>query len=764
MGNLTSTLTVSLRDDVSGKAKKVAQALKSATDQVTKLGKAGVSDRLGQQVAKLGLSAKEIEKVSAAWKTYAASQGLAAKSSDWTRAQASQVRAWENATIGALRRVQREHRNLQAAAARPNRLAGAITGAATMVSGYRAKEFGKKAVISAAEFDIGVRKQREFVDIPKDLQERLLVPQAKRIGQDTQFTNLDVVKAQTKAMQGLPPQYTAQLRAEVGAAITESVKNYALVMEADLETSSEAIRTFLQTTNKDISTKEKAVAEATRATNLLVKMAKLGGMNDEDVQQYMKFGAATGTAAGLSDTTLAALGAIGRRGGLRGDELGVFVRSVSSKLVAPTSKGMDALTAAGIDYNKFTSMPGGLSVPTMEAFMKRRFGKGFSADQKERLTDLLEDSETVGRRDDFIQRVSAIVGEGFKGKGGKTRAQDAQKIAKAVGDFYRLSVESVDAEGLLDEIMKNPKMTIALLNAMFTDKHGGKGSILASKWNEFGANKKELSGVAGDPEFAKRKADEIMGGLGGSFERLKGAVENLTLSIGEANAKWLKPTMDAIGNTMDKVSNAPAGVLQAGTIAAGTAGLLGAGTAAGKTAEMFGVIAPGATAAALSRLAAVSPWVAAAAAPFVLRSATADDHGTTSGERLNKYRGGTMNDVYRRAFNADRQRLGIDLIRGGGDVWSSGADPVAHLDVSSQAASAGQRTGEAYRDAVNEALQGVDRLIDAAVQRWIGKLGFSVSPSITPKVTEPPAQKSGSLEGISAKQHAMFADYGFNTA
>ncbi|QDM27002.1 hypothetical protein FNL56_13430 [Tardiphaga sp. vice304] len=565
-------------------------------------------------------------------------------------------------------------------------------GGAALAAGAKVKNMGKSAIVSAAEFDIGIRKQREFVDIPKDVQEGLLIPQAKKIGQDTQFSNLDVVKAQTTAMQGLPASFDGKLRAEVGAGIIESVKNYALVMEADMQRSAEGLRSFLQTTNKDISTKEKAVKEATRATNLMVKTAKLGGMNDEDAQQFFKYAAPTATAAGLSDTTLGALGAVGRRGGLRGDELGVFVRSVSSKLVAPTGKGMDALTTAGIDYNKFTTMPGGLSVANLEGLSKRRFGKGFNPSQVDRLDDILDNPDVVSNKEEFTKQVSEILAESFdKKKSGETKAQDSAKIAKMVGDFHKMSTESVDAEGLLNAIMTNPKMSIALLNAMFTDKHGGKGSILASKWGEFQTSKAELDKVGQDPDFAKRKADEIMGGLGGAFERLKGSTENLTLAIGNAMEPLARPGFDKLGNAIDWVSNLPGPVLGAGAAAGAGASIFGAGAIMSKLMGGFGLsasaLALDASAAALTAAAgalgapgvvgkagavaaastaagggmwaagaAALPWAGGAAAVgaglMTLRAAVDDAGyaGLTSGERMRKQRGGSMREMYAREW------------------------------------------------------------------------------------------------------------------
>lgn len=821
MGSLTSRLTVSLKDDVSGPAKGAASSLKAVGASAKDLERLGKIDafrgmqksfaqarsdfnatqaavkRVAQEMASADAPSRKLEA------GYKAAQRAAKSSADAFQQQASAIKAGAAALRGAgipiARLVSEENRlravieRTTAAAAKRNgavslqekpgvkafgKIAGAtgaVVGAGAAVAGYKAKEFGKKAVVSAAEFDIGVRKQRAFVDVPQDVQDEVLVPQAKKIGQDTQFTNLDVVKAQTGAMQGLPSGFDAKLRAEVGAGIVESVKNYALVMEADLERSSEAIRTFLQTTNKDISTKEKAIAEATRSTNLMVKMAKLGGMNDEDVQQFMKFGAATGTAAGLSDTSLAALGSVGRRGGLRGDELGVFVRAIASKLVSPTSKGLDALTTAGIDYNKFTKMPGGLSVDNLEGLQKRRFGKSLNEDQRSRLSDVLEDGEVVSNRDEFTKQVSEILAESFeKKKNGETKAQDAQKIAKMVGDFHKLSAESVDTEGLLNAIMTNPKMTIPLLNGMFTDKHGGKGSILASKWPQFQDDKKELDKVSQDPEFAKRKADEIMGGLGGEFERAKGSVENFTLALGQAFEAITKLALQKGSAALDAASNAPASMQRWGAGLTVGAGALGGSMVTRAVLERLGVIGAGTGGGAVAGGLVLGAGAGAAMSDISTDVLNGGLRGVQKEQIVNLYENsmlGAMSgdaglaaailnapeiklperekpvqpktpiaDARRRSWNADRLRQGVPELPDPKTAWvPDAAPPKADLDQSVAADSAGTKTGEAFKTKLDAELETVDAAIKAAVARWSGMLSGVTGPGFDGASDERPA-------------------------
>lgn len=107
---------------------------------------------------------------------------------------------------------------------------------------------------------------------------------------------------------------------------------------------------------------------------------------------------------------------------------------------------------------------------------------------------------------------------------------------------------------------------------------------------------------------------------------------------------------------------------------------------------------------------------------------------------------------------ASAMGLGMD------DVWKKGAEGVKHLDVSAEASAAGAKSGGAFKSSISAELSGVDQIIQAAVQRWIGMLNFSAHPTISPNISTPSAPaapgKGASLQGMKAKQQAAFADYG----
>lgn len=615
MSRLTSELILKLVDDVSGPASKVAKALRATEAQTKAVKKAlagsGASDRTVRDLAKLGASAKQVDAVSVALRNYGKSMGLAGDASKWTAVQRAQYKAFETSTVRSIRAVQKAHAALaatqlesavkaaeatrrqiaaqraQAAAAALARKEGRRTAAGTLASGvgvtaaYRGKQLARNAIESAGSFDIGVRRQRFYAGISEDRQQELIA-QAKRIGQETPFTNLDVVEAQTTVMQRIPEQLN---RAKIALAVSEEVKNYALSMRADMKASAEGITAFLQQSGKDITTQESAIKESRRAANLLVRMAKLGGLSDEDVQGYMRYAAPTGTLAGLTDTTLGALGVGLKRAGFRGDEAGTAIRSISSKLVAPGRKGMDALSAMGVDYNRFTTMPGGMSVQAIESMQKRRFGKTFSKSQRIRLDEVLSDGDIINDKDEFVSQVSAIIAESFgKKKNGETKAQDSQKIAKLASDFHQLSIQSINAEGLLAAILQ-AQPSLQQLNDLFNHKQGGKAGALGKVFEQVLADKAALSSTPDD--FSKKIADGIMGGLGGSIENVKGSWETFVLNLGTANSGLIRFAADGIGKALDGFSNLNPSLIQAGTAFAAIAAVGGGAVGAFNLTKML---------------------------------------------------------------------------------------------------------------------------------------------------------------------------------
>jgi hypothetical protein len=114
MPDLKSQLIVSLVDQVTGPAKTVADALKKAEGQIKSIDQAfkgtGASNRFQQQLASLGRSSADIDRVANSWREYARSAAGAENSANWTKGQAQQIKSWEAQTISALKSVSAQER------------------------------------------------------------------------------------------------------------------------------------------------------------------------------------------------------------------------------------------------------------------------------------------------------------------------------------------------------------------------------------------------------------------------------------------------------------------------------------------------------------------------------------------------------------------------------------------------------------------------------------------------------------------------------
>jgi hypothetical protein len=448
---------------------------------------------------------------------------------------------------------------------------------------HKALQAVHKVVETYKEYDDIVRYQRAITGMTEGEQEPF-IKQAIHLGGSTPFNDIKVLHAQLDLVQrGVDKNFITPM--------VEMAADYAQAMNADLGESTKTIEGILFSTRKHIEDGNEALKVAKRTVDYAVKLAKIGGLDNEDITQLFKYAGMSGAMAGLSDETIGAIAAMMRRSNIRGDEAGVAIRAMAGALVAPTQKGQAALTAMGIDYGHFTKMPNGLSVDRLGLLVKQTFGKELTPEMRERLASVFANGDIIGDRGEFTVQTSKIL-EGLftPGKNGKLKAQDSHNLAKAVGGFHKLAIESVDTEGLLRAIMEK-QPTLALANAMFGVKQGSR--VLAAlgnptQFNEFWTKLKEA------PEgFAHGIAEQRMAGFSGAVQRSEGALMNLWTALGRANDPILTGGFDKAARFIQSLAELNPEVLKFGTdvAAAGTAVI--AFTAAMKVFQAINTLASG---------------------------------------------------------------------------------------------------------------------------------------------------------------------------
>lgn len=484
-------------------------------------------------------------------------------------------------TIREIRRLDRETRNKKPSAAGNGRTHEGSVGRDLVVGagGAAVANAGRTAAQRGFGYALDFSQEADFqaaIGGFSNDERAKLNRQAEKIGGDTRFTNADVVRAQTNILQGgvrAPEQIMA---------LTEQVTDYALAMGVTLEEGAETIRGAAL--SKRVNLNDAGAIK--RFVDFMVWMAKNSGMSDDDVRQYMKYGGAATTGAGLPDPYSAAIAMILRRSGVRGDEAGVFARAASSKLVAPTNKGRRALYAMGINYDDFTTMPDAFNTKGLGIMMKSEFGKAIPPEIAKQIDEALENEEFTDAetgetksisadRAEFTNRMMELLEPIF---GGKLGAKDAAALAKSLGDYHKMSVDSVDTVGLWNTIMsRNP--SLAQLNAFFTDRQGGRANMIAQQWPLFQEYLKKME--APPAGVAHKIGEDANSGLYGDWTRMVGTIET---GLMRAVQDWefaLRPAIRAVDQVVDAFIQAPEPVRRLAEAAAVAAAVL-AGFAAYK--------------------------------------------------------------------------------------------------------------------------------------------------------------------------------------
>lgn len=465
-----------------------------------------------------------------------------------------------------------------------------LVSAGAVVAGGKIDATAKAAEHTYAEFDMEIRRQVAMAGLTKD-ERTSRINQAVRLGGASTFNDIQVLHAQrTLAGRGV--------RKDLVEPFVEEILNYAQAMNVELPSAAKTLEGIVFSTNQHIEDAATATKVMRRNVDLAVKTAKVGGLEDHDIQAAFKMGGATSTGAGFSIETMDTIFALLRKSGYSGEEAGTAARGISSKFIAPSKQGLTALDAMGVKYQNFVRMPDALNADRLGSSVKRSFGKDLSPRQMQRLQALMNDPDALLDRDKFTASATGIIGQSFdKNKKGQLKAADAHAIAKTVGDFYKMAAESVDTEGLLRAVI-NAHPTQAQLNALVTREHGGKLGSIAQKPELFDEYRKK---IADTPEgFAKSIGDAVMGGFYGAQKRIENTRLNVETAMGRSldnngeGGGLLTRAATAIADFQQHIAELDPKIVALGTSvtvaggkiaeAAGTLGLMGSALALTKSA------------------------------------------------------------------------------------------------------------------------------------------------------------------------------------
>ncbi|NKW09930.1 phage tail tape measure protein [Ochrobactrum tritici] len=424
-------------------------------------------------------------------------------------------------------------------------------------------------------------------DVFDENSSKLMNEQAEKIGYETRFTNADVVRAQIGVLQG------GIRDAQSIRNVIQPITDYALAMNVTMEEATETIRSASQIRRIPL-TDVKAINEY---VDSLVWMAKNGGMTDTDVRQYIRYGGAAMRNAGLKDTTANAAGIILRQAGYYGDEAGVFTRTASAKLTAPTNKGRMAMHAMGINFDDYVKQPDAFKVEGIASMLKENFGVKVGKDLQQKISEWLEEATYFDEENNEDVSVRGSRGEFTSGLMdlldpvlGKMSAKDKKAVASDLGSFHKYSAESVDAESLLKAIF-GASPTGPQLNAIFTERQGARAMTLASRYQDFLALVKVMENIP--KGITHQMGVDANKGLYGDYTRATGAVETALIKI---VSDWEKPissvlkSVDWLASEFTQLSTTTRRVIEAlGALALAAGGYAAMSAGRGSSPESLAV-------------------------------------------------------------------------------------------------------------------------------------------------------------------------------
>ena len=447
-----------------------------------------------------------------------------------------------DATTQALgRQAAAEERSAQISSNRRTAMKAIASGAGIYV-GHKAGEARREVVHTYREFD----KERRFgkaVMGLSDEEQKPLVDQAIKLGATTKFNDIQVLEAQRElAARGLKKEQVLGLikpASDLGMALDLKLPDAVKQMEG-------AIFGF----KKDISTTAAAMASARQTADVQVKAAKISGMTPEDITQAYKYGATPARLSGLSEQTLLAFAGISKKANMGGDESGVAFRALVAATTKPTRGAKEAMLANGLDFKNYQKNPDSLALDPFVKAVAAQYGVKLNRDARRGLGRIFSDKALIADPAKFTPAVMDMLGDTL----GDDDAKSKKSIAGLANRFRDASMKGTDTNAMVADLLRKIPGNLALSNAIFGAKQGGR---IATALGDPATFKHMLDELLKHSEgYAPKIAGERMAGFDGAMSRLEGSRKNAETAMGRA---W---DDDGKGGMMTKAVDTIASLVQ----------------------------------------------------------------------------------------------------------------------------------------------------------------------------------------------------------
>ena len=488
---------------------------------------------------------------------------------------------------------------------------GNLAGVGGLIVAHEAGHLARASFETYREFDKERRFQKAVMGL-SDEEQQPLVEQAIHGGATSKYNDIQWLEAQRElAARGLKKDQILGLTpmgANLGQALDLTLPDAVKQMEG-------AIFGF----KKNISTLDDAVASARQTADIQTKAAKISGMTPEDIKEVYKFGATPARMSGVSEQLLLAFGGISKKANMGGDESGVAFRALISAAQSPTSKAKEAMLANGLNFKNYQNSPDHIALDPFVANIAARYGVKLDKKSQAGLGRIFSDQKLLADPALFAPAVVHFL----KGSLGGNDAKSLKSIAGAANRYRDASMNSVDVNRFIVDMMTKLAGNLQFANAVFGPKQGSRIATALGDPETFRHMVDELTNHSAG--FAEKIATERMAGFDGAVSRFEGAMKNVETAIGRAwdnggKGGALSALTDAAGSLVQRFAELDKTAVQVisgfGGIAAVAAGVKGT--------VSVGNLLTGGRLGGAAVVSSVLPWFALATGTAVIAAAETD--------------------------------------------------------------------------------------------------------------------------------------------
>jgi hypothetical protein len=322
-------------------------------------------------------------------------------------------------------------------------------------------------------------------------------------------------------------------------------------------------------------TRQEAKAAATRYQDIVAYGANLSRLGVEDFGQGFKYAAPLASALGVSQEQLSAMIATQGQSGMKGDEAGVAVRSMLTRMVRPTADSRQALAEMGLKFDDYAREHKAITPDDLLSGLR---AQGVDASSmRGQLPAVIRNAEASGV--DIATEISQALIKGLN----VDTVQDKNRISKQVARYVSSLGESFDVDRLFADL-KARGVAPGQVSRIFDAKQGTRLStiLLDDTYQRF------LTKLENESHGASARGAAIMNqGAVGAHNRLTSSYDNLILSIAESGVlDTVAKGLDAAATGLRSISELSPRLLEFATYAGmATAALGGLGFVGGMAAR-----------------------------------------------------------------------------------------------------------------------------------------------------------------------------------